>query len=337
MKFEKGDKIIVLLTGEEGKVVEIMNEKMVLVEVGKARFPVFTDQLDFPYFKMFSKEMKTGGHKQKVYIDNLKKEKITGKPFADPGMFLTFFPVFAKDVFDDDVVEKLKLYLVNQTNDNFSFTYTLRYQNSTDLEIKNNIHSGKDFYLHDVDFENISDNPRFNFEFSLEKPDKKKVAYYEAAVKFKARRFFQKLEEMQQKNEPAFSNLLFTDYPDKTEEEKADLPPLDTIRPYEISKAPVYIEKYKPVVDLHIEKLTSGWKNMSNAEMLVLQLNTLEKYLDLSVVHRQSSFIVIHGIGEGRLKEEIHQFLLQRKDVKFFENKYHPKYGYGATEIHFKY
>ena len=33
MKYEPGDKIIVMLTNEEGKVVEIMNEKMVMIEV----------------------------------------------------------------------------------------------------------------------------------------------------------------------------------------------------------------------------------------------------------------------------------------------------------------
>jgi len=35
MKYEPGDKIIVLLTNEEGQVVEIMNEKMVMIEPGQ--------------------------------------------------------------------------------------------------------------------------------------------------------------------------------------------------------------------------------------------------------------------------------------------------------------
>ena len=33
MKYEPGDKILVLLTQEEGKVVEIINEQMVMIEV----------------------------------------------------------------------------------------------------------------------------------------------------------------------------------------------------------------------------------------------------------------------------------------------------------------
>ena len=56
MKYEPGDKIIVMLTNEEGKVVEIMNEKMVMIEVKGVRFPAYMDQIDFPYFNMFSQK-----------------------------------------------------------------------------------------------------------------------------------------------------------------------------------------------------------------------------------------------------------------------------------------
>jgi dsDNA-specific endonuclease/ATPase MutS2 len=46
--------------------------------------------------------------------------------------------------------------------------------------------------------------------------------------------------------------------------------------------------------------------------------------------------IVIHGIGSGKLKDEIHEILKYRKDVKSFVNQYDPRFGYGATEVFFK-
>src|SRR6266852_5696278 len=70
MKYEPGDKILVLLTNEEGKVVEIMNEKMVMIEVKGVRFPAYTDQIDFPYFKMFTE--KKLQPKKKVFIDQVR-------------------------------------------------------------------------------------------------------------------------------------------------------------------------------------------------------------------------------------------------------------------------
>jgi hypothetical protein len=49
MKFQEGDKIIVLATGERGVVVEWINKKMLLIEVDRVQFPVYADQINFPY------------------------------------------------------------------------------------------------------------------------------------------------------------------------------------------------------------------------------------------------------------------------------------------------
>ncbi|HMW26356.1 MAG TPA: hypothetical protein PKC51_06935 [Ferruginibacter sp.] len=45
----------------------------------------------------------------------------------------------------------------------------------------------------------------------------------------------------------------------------------------------------------------------------------------------------MHGVGEGRLRDEIHDILRLKKEVKSFVNQYHHLYGYGATEIFFEY
>ena len=71
--------------------------------------------------------------------------------------------------------------------------------------------------------------------------------------------------------------------------------------------------------------------------MLTLQLQTLEKWIDIAVAHHQSSMVVIHGVGSGKLRDEIHEVLRMRREVKSFVNQYHPRYGYGATEIFFHY
>jgi dsDNA-specific endonuclease/ATPase MutS2 len=76
---------------------------------------------------------------------------------------------------------------------------------------------------------------------------------------------------------------------------------------------------------------------MSNYEILSMQLKTFEKYYHLAIVHHQPSFIVIHGIGEGKLRDEIHDILRNKTEVRSFMNEYHPKFGYGATEIFFQY
>jgi len=336
MKYEPGDKILVLLTNEEGKVVEIMNEKMVMIEVKGVRFPAYTDQIDFPYFKMFSEKKIVP--KKKVFIDQVRKEK-TGKVKTGDGMLLSFIPVFDKDIFDDDVVEKFKLYLINQDDKAYLFTYNCMIGGESDFQLKNSVEPLSDFYLHDVKFEDLSDSPRFDFEFALKEADKKKAPYYEVSLKLKAKQLFKKIEETRLKNEAHFAYTLFDSYPDKTEEQKVDLGKLGNagFRVYNADQIRQNLEPARSVVDLHIEKLTDSWKHLSNFEILTLQLKAFEKYYELAVAHRQQTLTIIHGVGTGKLKEEIHDLLKLKREVKSFVNQYSHLYGYGATEIYFKY
>jgi len=335
MKYEIGDKIIVLHSEEEGHVVELINDKMVMIEVGGVRFPAYMDQIDFPYFKMFTQKKPV--EKKKIHVEDVRKEKGMVKKKVKDGVFLSFIPVFDKDVFDDEVVERLKIYLVNQNEESYNFSYNLLLSGEHNFQLKNTINSLSDFYLHDVGFEDMSDNPKFEFEFSLLNPDKKKAPYYEASLKLKAKQLFKKIEEIQIKNEPSFTYDLFSTYPDKTEEEKVDLSKIPNAgnRIYDASKTREHLLPARSVIDLHIEKLTESWKNLSNFEILTMQLDNFEKYFELSVIHHQPGLVVIHGVGEGRLRDEIHERLRLKKEVKSFVNQFHPLYGYGATEIFF--
>jgi hypothetical protein len=339
MKYEVGDKILVLHSNEEGIVVELMNEQMVMIEVEKVRFPVYMDQIDFPYFKMFSNKKLFDKKPEKKYIDDIKKEKVTAKYKVTEGVWLAFLPVFNKDVFDDDIVQSFKIYLINQTNEAYSFTYYLSFAGSPDFEFKNEIFSLSDFYLHDVPFEQMNDAPKFSFEFSLLTPHKNKAEYFEASLKLKAKQLFQKIEEMRLKNDATFSYQLFEEYPDKTIEEKHDLGHLYAkgYKIYDASKARQNLEPARSVVDLHIEKLSNDGEHLSNFEILTIQLRIFEKYFDLAVVHRQPNLIVIHGVGKGKLRDEIHDILKTKREVKTFVNQYHPNFGFGATEIYFGY
>jgi hypothetical protein len=141
------------------------------------------------------------------------------------------------------------------------------------------------------------------------------------------------------KNEPTFSYLLFEQYPDKAIEDKPDYTKLSGAgyKIYDASRARQNLEPARSVIDLHIEKLSDNWKHLTNFEILTIQLKSFEKYYELAVAHRQPSLTVIHGLGTGKLKDEIHEILKTKKEVKSFINQYNANYGYGATEIYFQY
>lgn len=338
MKFQIGDKVIVLHSNEEGEVVELINDKMVMVEVRGVKFPAYIDQLDFPYFKRFTGQKLFPSKKDKKYVDDVKKEKEPQHKIVD-GVWLSFLPVIDTDEFGDDVVEELKVHLVNRTYRSYKFFYRLQFFGQSEFELKNELHPFADFYLHDVRFEDMNDSPVFSFEFSLTQPDKTKAEYFEAFIKLKPKQLFAKIEAIKLKGEATFSYRLFEDYPDKLEEEKIDIGSLASkgSKIYNAKEARKHLPSPRTVIDLHIEKLFSDWQHLTNAEILDLQLKEFEKWYELALLHHQSTLIVIHGIGKGRLRDEIHDILRLKKEVKSFVNQYHPSFGYGATEIYFQY
>lgn len=338
MKFQIGDIVLVLHSNEEGEVVDIINDKMVMVQVGKVQFPAYTDQIDFPYFKKFTEKKTGSAKKEKRFVEDIRKEKKNSEDRVADGMWLTFIPVIDTDEFGDDVVEELKVHLVNRTLNSYHFDYKLAFFGKPEFEHKSVIHPFENFYLHDIPFDDLNDNPFFEFEFSLEKPDKKKAEICTASLKLRPRQVFTKIEEIRTRNEASFSYRLFEHYPDKSTEDGPEAGHWIS-RPlvYDARHAREYLEPPRSVIDLHIEKLTDQWQHMSNLQIIALQIKTFEKYYELAIAHLQPSLIVIHGIGSGRLRDEIHELLKCRKEVKTFVNQYDPRFGYGATEIFFEY
>jgi hypothetical protein len=351
MKYQIGDIVLILHSNEEAEVVDIINDKMLMVDVKGVNFPVYQDQVDFPYFKRFTEKKISPEKKDKIYIDDVRKEKRIEKEKKEDGVWLTFLPVMDIDEFGDVIIEELKLHLVNHTSFSYNFIYKLHFFGKPDFELKNTIHAFEDFYLHDIPFEDLNDSPAFEFDFSLSpqelannKLSKNKASHYETFVKLKPKQLFAKIEELKKNNQATFSQLLFEKYPDRVFEDtvtseiyKKGQLSSKGIKIYDASKARQHLESPRTVVDLHIEKLIDNWKLLSNYEILNLQLKTFEKFYHLAVAHHQHSLIVIHGVGEGVLRDAIHEALRLKKEVKSFVNQFHPAYGYGATEIFFQY
>ena len=340
MKFQVGDKVTVLHSNEEGEVEEIINDKMVLVQVRGVKFPAYIDQLDFPYFRRFTahfadKAAAAAKPAPKKFVDAIPVDK--SKKYSGPmdGVWLTFLPVSHPDEFGDEVVDSLKIHLVNRSAEHYQFVYKLSYHGSGDFNLSNQLTPGQDFYLHDIPFENLNDSPTFDVDFSLATPRKDKAAHYERSLKLKPKQVFTRIEEIRKKGEASFSYNLFDVYPAPVAEVKPDFQPLEKagFKVYEASSARKHLEPAKYEVDLHIEKLTGDWQSLSNFEIMTIQLREFEKNLDLAIAHHQHKLFVIHGVGKGKLKDEIHEILKTRREVRSFINQYDPRYGYGATEI----
>lgn len=138
----------------------------------------------------------------------MRKEKEPPHKTVD-GVWLSFLPVIDIDEFGDDVVEVLKIHLINRTYQTYHFIYRLQFFGKTDFELKNTASPFSDFYIHDVPFAEMNDSPNFTFEFSLVQPTKNKAEFHETSVKLKPKQLFTRIEEIKQTGQATFSYLLF--------------------------------------------------------------------------------------------------------------------------------
>lgn len=87
-------------------------------------------------------------------------------------------------------------------------------------------------------------------------------------------------------------------------------------------------------LDLHIEELTDSHRGLSNFEILQIQMNKFKQFFSSAHNHNIKKIVVIHGVGEGVLKNEIRSYLSGKEGIEFFDASY-LDYGKGATEIRF--
>lgn len=346
MKFEIGDKILLLHSKEEGTVVDIINNDMVMVEVGKVTFPVYLDQIDFPYFHRFTNpkpappppQQRIQGYdikpEKKKYEDNIRMSR---------GMFLSILPVFRLDAYEEHV-QSLKFHLLNETSEAYRFNFQVWLRNSMELEIRNEIQPFSNFYLSDLLFESLNDSPRLEFVFFPKEKNDKLAPSFPKTWKPKAKQLFLQLSELQARRDATLTQVLFEKYPEKSKNDKPYFDPSsvgsfaagNSSNGPAVQAPPEAPQQPKYELDLHIEMLVKEWKGLKNIEILAIQLNEFVHYMELAIAHHQHSMIVIHGVGKGKLKDEIHAILRETPGVERFVNEYHPRYGYGATEIFFR-
>lgn len=89
---------------------------------------------------------------------------------------------------------------------------------------------------------------------------------------------------------------------------------------------------YEMELDLHIEELLDDFKGMSNAQIIQVQLKHLQNAIDTAINEHYRKLIVIHGVGNGRLKQEVRAILDTYTNLHYYDASY-SKYGFGATEI----
>lgn len=336
MLFAKGTRVRLLHSSDYGVVTDILDKDLVMVRLDAdgMDIPVFVEDLDsviatkviFP-----EKEAKPSG----LELPPAETQYTIIKSY---GPQLAFDPC-GQGVF--------RLYLINDTS--FDMIYHLTY--TTAGKIKYDQHGKIDGpgaeLIGEIHIDELNDQPECAVNCHRVTTEGLQEVCAKL-LKIKPKSFFSKFTTAPVLNRQVhlFRLLDRNETPAKPEKEAEDLRTY-TIRnnklrwrqekqkqgkKHEVTE----LAQFSPEIDLHIENLMAKPGKLSNADVLRHQLEHFEHYMDKAIQVGAERVFIIHGVGKGKLRDAIATRLMQNTFVKTFNNNYHPRYGFGATEVVFK-
>ncbi len=245
----------------------------------------------------------------------------------------------------DGTTGSYNMFLINDTQYDALYTFSLLLGGMLKLKTNDKISAVSYVDLGNIPFDYLNELPVIEMEVwqvTTQGTGKK----LQKTLKIKAQQFFKKTRTAPLLNIPVHHYIIFDSF-DKVEKKEEDLKTYTQKNNRPSSRIGTNLKRFdnhsvselanfNPEIDLHIENLSMRRKKMSNAEILRMQLSAFDTYLSKAIEVGVPRVFVIHGLGKGRLRDEIASRLIRHPDVETFKNEYHPRYGYGATEVIFK-
>ena len=332
MKFIIGDKVRFLDSKEKGIVSKIISEKMVMVEIeSDFEIPIAVNELVFD-----------GVRKEIEEPENRDFEKVLNQPLIVSSSQKNKIYICFESIDETNNTESdLNLVLVNTTSYNALFSYFHHEQKVTKWIANAEVQLNSKIKLTQIKRNKINEWKEIVFQFIFFKKENFELRNpVNSIVRLKQEKFFaeqyyisnsfttNKAIEIEVFN---FNTAVTTLSEDMLRKQLAEsiIEKKDTLHkplPKQI------LQEQEREIDLHIEELLDNYSGMSNFEIVQFQLNYFQKKLDEAIVSRMKKLIIIHGVGNGKLKNEVHKILLTYQGIRYFDASYQ-KYGYGATEV----
>ncbi len=332
MKFSIGDPIRIKKTGEEGKVVNIISELMFEIQIKHSQFPIHKDEIEHPYLHWFTQ-------KDKPFQNNLNQQKEYLKTIhfvKDKGLFLSFIHAHKPLNASDWQTQNYEVVLVNNASFEFQFQVKIYKNNTLSTSHQAQLKPNSLQLLFEITWNDLLDN--IHFEWQLSCDDFNLKIQKQEQIKLKNSRLNKFLQSTEQRLKPILELPLITDLATTT---KTEAIPFDwNPKTRQIKTQASSIHQHKPLpteIDLHIEILNPQAQHWSNDAILKFQLEQLETFIIQSIQHQHSKIVIIHGIGNGVLRNAVLKHLNSYPQVSQIDNNYHPNFGYGATTVYFNF
>lgn len=314
-----GDRVRLIKGSEEGVVTKLLGNNMVEVEIEDGfGIPVLIQDLA----RVYSEESSYFETKR-LKPDKEERPKVT----AEKGLFMAF------EALEDN---KLRLILINNTDFDCPFSVSEK-----ESGIRIGIEAGclrpkSHTEIKMLSLESIEKWPEFEFTILFSRKGQYKFQPpFIKSYKFKSKRFF--------KSPVPIPMLSRQGYYFQIDQEASELD-------FEIVQNAIAENREKVVgalgaedklpkqmeVDLHWEELWPDAPAMSNADILDYQLKHFEKTLDEAIYKGCEEITFIHGVGQGKLRMEMHRMLSRNNQIRSFKDAQKEKFGYGATLVRIK-
>lgn len=339
MKFNIGDKVRFLNEKGEGVVTKIINKTTVGVTI--------EDGFELPFVVTELVTVFDGSKAEYIPAAAIIEEpaitytsKVESRKEAAKGIFLALSPEQPNNISNTD----FNLWLINHTTYDILYSVSVLKSKGYELFDKGEAKSHESKLIETISKKNIDlfNTIKADIIFYSNKPFEHEQPISEI-IKLKVFKLYKENVFVENHFIPEkamiinISDLNKDLYFDKPEAEKADLSKLlfqkhntrdqvKTSKPHKINNAAFDME-----IDLHIEELIDNYGGMSNAEIVIVQLRHFQAALDKAISNHCRTLTVIHGVGNGRLKQEVRSILTKMK-LRFHDGSY-SKYGFGATEV----
>lgn len=350
MLYAVGTKVKFLHTGDVGTVTGLLEGNMLNVRLlDGMEIPAFIEDL-----RRLDEEQDPGRVKAKIV-----QGKQVKKPSApidlrarqqysilkSYGLQLVFDPVLRAD----GTTEKFELFLINDTKYDCLFTLALSINGYVEERFNGKIDGETMFPVGEMLYDELNDAPEVEIECWRITTMGTGTRLHKI-LKIKAKQFFNSLKTAPILNKQVHLYRIFENLDDAESlrggQEQEDLRSytkrtagLKPVQHGNLKRMGHEVEamaNFTTELDLHIEKLVSNPGKMKKAEIVRIQTAAFDQYLSQAIQLGVDRVFIIHGLGEGKLKDLIASILIQMPEVVSFKNEFHPKYGYGATEVIFK-
>ncbi len=349
MELRIGDKVRFLNEVGGGRITSVINKDMVNVETEDG-FEVPT-RINNLIVISSADVYEKSGHTRNTILppkQNIPAEKKPVKPaepwFTDKNQNPAkeepqFLFALVPEVPSNPPTGNISMYLINNCNDTLLFRFAQKTKYNYETVMAGSLSPNSKIYLGQIKPEMIADLPVYCFQLiNFRKRTKALGSIVQKEITLSAVKFYKPNSFTVTKlfKEPIMVFQI------NENQLKAELEKL-TEHDFQSAVAHKEPKKKEPAItlpnpelieiDLHIHELLDNFSNLSNTEMLTVQMTRFHEEMAKAIKSEVKKIVFIHGVGNGTLKNELRREL-QRKYAKYsFQDASFREYGYGATMV----